>query len=100
MTSYFPALVVTLLLLTECASFLLYIKGIQSYIPLRHDCSAYFSSKLKAVAQEGNSVGIDLGTTYSSIAVLNKAEKTPYILQFDGSKLLPSVVSYTTTTLF
>lgn len=78
-----------LLLLVKCTSFS-YINGLQS---ISGSSSVTSSSRLRATEQ-GHSVGIDLGTTYSSIAILNKDTKTPYILKIDGSKLLPSVVSY------
>jgi molecular chaperone DnaK (HSP70) len=41
------------------------------------------------------SVGIDLGTTYSLVSILDEVSKSPRIVLVDGHRMLPSVVGLT-----
>ena len=54
----------------------------KTQINLRHDCG-----------YETFSIGIDLGTTYSSVSVIENGQ--PTVLNIDGSNTVPSVVGYT-----
>ena len=54
--------------------------------------SQRISTAREATLIPGKSVGIDLGTTYSSIAVIEAG--SPVIVSVDGSRIVPSVVGY------
>ncbi|MEZ6115051.1 MAG: Hsp70 family protein [Pirellulaceae bacterium] len=44
--------------------------------------------------QESLAVGIDLGTTYSAVAVLDKSGQPQTLLNAEGDRLTPSVVLF------
>lgn len=52
-------------------------------------------SSAESAASTGKSVGIDLGTTYSSVSVIEGG--IPKIIQIDDSNLVPSIVAYTSS---
>jgi heat shock protein 1/8 len=56
--------------------------------------AAFQSCRQSIYMADGLSVGIDLGTTYSLVSVLDEEKQKPRLLRVDGKTTMPSVVTF------